>query len=94
MAEGASSLKGEFLGAVASFESGLVEFGHPLDQCSHTWCHLRLTLLVIDEWGEQKFVHPPRLDMHIPQEPSFLRVLPRAFEGSINVFLTMRTANR
>jgi hypothetical protein len=32
MAEGANSLKGEFLGAVACLMPGLTEFGDPLDQ--------------------------------------------------------------
>jgi hypothetical protein len=64
-----------------------VEFGHPLVQCSQTWCHLGLNPFVFDEQGEQKFVHPLQLDVHIHQERSFLRVFLGAFEGSIDVFL-------
>jgi hypothetical protein len=69
---------------VAHLETGLVEFGHTLDQCSWMWCYLWLTPLVLDI---RRFVHPLRLDMHIHQEPSFLRILPAALEASLDVLL-------
>jgi hypothetical protein len=58
MAEGANSPKSKFFGAVARLESGLVEFSHPLDQCSQMWRHLRFAPLVLDIQGGTKVCSP------------------------------------
>jgi hypothetical protein len=65
MAKGANPPKGEFLGAVAGLKTGLTEFSYSLDQSSQAQHHLRLAPLIVNEWGEQRFVHPLRLNVHI-----------------------------
>jgi hypothetical protein len=50
--------------------------------------------LVLDIRGEQKFVHPLWLDMHIHEEPYLLRVLPVALEDSLDVLLPMVVTQR
>jgi hypothetical protein len=89
-----NSLKTKFFSAVARLESSLVEFGHPRDQHSQTSCHLCFAPLVLDLRGEQKFVHPLRLDVHIHQEPYLLRVLLVAFEDNLDVLLPMVAVQR
>jgi hypothetical protein len=88
MAKRANSPKGEFLDAVAGLKPGLTEFSYPLDQSDQARCHQQLTPFVFDERGEQKLVHPLRLNMHIHQKPLLLRVLPGALEGGIDILLT------
>jgi hypothetical protein len=65
-------LKGKLFNAVARLESALAEFSRLLDQRRQMWCHFRFTPLVLDLQGEQKFVHPLWLDVHIYQQPSVL----------------------
>jgi hypothetical protein len=86
-----NSLKGDFFSAVAGLKLGLMEFNHPLDQSGQARCHRRLTPFIFDEREEQKLVHPLWFNMHIHQKLLFMRVLPGALEGGIDVLLTVVT---
>jgi hypothetical protein len=86
---GVNSPKGEFFGAVVGLKTGFAEFSHPLNQSGQARCHWQLAPFVFDEREEQTVIHPPRFNMHIHQKPLLLRVLPRALEGGINVFMTV-----
>jgi hypothetical protein len=85
--QGANPPKGKFLNVVTRPKTGGKEFSYLLDQSGQARCHLWFSLLLIDKWGVQLHVRPLRLDMHINQKPLRLRTLPRALEGSINVFV-------
>jgi hypothetical protein len=87
--EGANPPKSKVFRAVAHLKTGVTELNHPLDQSDQTWCHLRLSPFVVDEWREQMSVHPLRINMHINKEPLLGSAFLAALEGSIDVILSV-----
>jgi hypothetical protein len=86
--ERANSPKSKFFDAVACPNTGVVEFSHLPDQSSQAWCHLRLSLLVVNERWEQMPIHPLRGNVDINQEPPLGRPSLGALEGGIDIFLS------
>jgi hypothetical protein len=75
----------ELFDAVARLKLGLVEFSYAVDQGGQTLVHQRFCLLSLDDQEEHKFVLPRRLDMHINQKPSLLRIFPATLEECQNI---------
>jgi hypothetical protein len=94
MVGGANSLMVEFLDAVACLQPSYAELRDTLDQGGQSRSHRRLYPLSLDDRGEQEFVLPRGLNVHVDEEPFLLRILPAPLEECQNIFIPMVAVQR
>jgi hypothetical protein len=84
MPDRVNPLESKLFSAVACPKTGVVEFNHPLDQCSQARCYFKFSSLVINE---QMLVHPLGENVHINKKPLLGGTLPATPDGGVQVLL-------
>jgi hypothetical protein len=69
VAKRANPPKSKLFGVVACLKTDIVEFSHPLGQCSQARCSFRFSPLVINKRREQMHVLPLEESVHINKKP-------------------------
>jgi hypothetical protein len=74
-------LKGKLFDAVTRLKTSLVEFSHPLDQCSQARCHLKFLSLFFNMRQKEMFVRSLGFDVYVNVKP----LLGAPFQLSLNL---------
>jgi hypothetical protein len=83
--------KGKTISAVTCLKSGLVEFGHPLDQCFQARCQHRFFPLILNLRWKKMLVQPLGFGVHVNMKPFLGGTFPAATEFGVQVFMPMMT---